>query len=53
VTESYRKARDAVERVIALCVVLASMISPDVDAFAADVRTQWAVEMGLIRIGVR
>jgi len=51
VTESHRKAHDAAERVIAVCDVLAGMIPPDVDSFAADLRTQWAVEMGLIRIG--
>ena len=45
------KARDAAERVIAVCDVLSDLVPPDVDAFAADVRTQWAVEMGLIRIG--
>jgi uncharacterized protein with HEPN domain len=51
VTESHRKAHDAAERVIAVCDVLAGLLPPDVDAFVADVRTQWAVEMGLIRIG--
>jgi uncharacterized protein with HEPN domain len=51
VTESHRKAYDAAERVIAVCDVLAGLVPSDVDAFAADVRTQWAVEMGLIRIG--
>jgi len=51
VTESHRKARDAAERVIAVCDVLAGMVPPDLDSFVADVRTQWAVEMGLIRIG--
>ena len=50
-TESVRKAHDAAERVIAICDVLAGMIPPDVDTFVADLRTQWAVEMGLIRIG--
>lgn len=50
-TESHRKARDAAERVVAVCDVLASLIPPDVEAFTADLRTQWAVEMGLIRIG--
>ena len=50
-TESVQKARDAAERVVAVCDVLASMIPPDVDSFVADLRTQWAVEMGLIRIG--
>jgi uncharacterized protein with HEPN domain len=51
VTESVQKARDAAERVVAVSNVLASLVPPDVDAFVADVRTQWAVEMGLIRIG--
>ncbi len=50
-TESLRKARDAAEQVVSVCDVLAGLIPPDVDTFAADVRTQWAVEMGLIRIG--
>lgn len=46
-----QKARDAAERVVAVCDILAALIPPDVDTFAADIRTQWAVEMGLIRIG--
>lgn len=50
-TESLQKARDAAERVVAVCDVLTDLMPLDVDAFAADVRTQWAVEMGLIRIG--
>ena len=50
-TTSVRKARDAAERVVAVCDVLAGLVPSDVDAFAADVRTQWAVKMGLIRIG--
>ncbi len=50
-TTSQDKARDAAERVVAVCDVLADMLSSDVDAFVADVRTQYAVEMGLIRIG--
>ena len=50
-TESQRQAHDAAERVIAICDVLAGLVPSDVDALAADVRTQWAVEMGLIRIG--
>lgn len=48
---SVQKARDATEGVVAVCDVLAGLVPPDVDAFTADVRTQWAVEMGLIRIG--
>ena len=50
-TESRKKARDAAERVVAVCDVISSLTPSDVDAFAADLRTQWAVEMGLIRIG--
>lgn len=45
------KARDAAERVVAVCDVLAEIVGNDLAAFEADVRTQWAVEMGLIRIG--
>ena len=45
------KARDAAERAIAMCDVLADLTRMDVDGFVDDVRTQWAVEMGLIRIG--
>lgn len=45
------KARDAAERVVAVCDVLAEIVGDDLAAFEADVRTQWAVEMGLIRIG--
>lgn len=50
-TEPYRKAHDAAVRVVAVCDFLIGLVPPDVDAFVADVRTQWAVEMGLIRIG--
>lgn len=45
------KTRDAVERVLAVCDVLAEIVGGDPSAFESDVRTQWAVEMGLIRIG--
>lgn len=50
-TGSVNKARDAAERVVAVCDVLSSLMPAEPDVFAADVRTQWAVEMGLIRIG--
>ncbi len=50
-TEAHEKAREAAERVVAVCDVLAGLVLTEFDAFAADVRTQWAVEMGLIRIG--
>ena len=45
------KTRDAAERVVAVCDVLAGIVGDDLAAFESDVRTQWAVEMGLIRIG--
>jgi uncharacterized protein with HEPN domain len=51
VTDPGDKARDAAERAIAMCDVLADLTRMDVDAFVDDVRTQWALEMGLIRIG--
>lgn len=45
------KARDAVMRVIAVCDTLAELTRMNLEEFTADTRTQWAVEMGLIRIG--
>ncbi len=45
------KTRDAVERVVAVGDVLAGLVGDDLAAFESDVRTQWAVQMGLIRIG--
>ena len=45
------KSRDAAERVVAVCDVLAEIVVDDLAAFESDIRTQWAVEMGLIRIG--
>jgi uncharacterized protein with HEPN domain len=51
VTDRLPKVRDAAERTVAMCDVLAELTRMDVEAFVADIRTQWAVEMGLIRIG--
>lgn len=45
------KAIDAAERVVSVCDVLADISTSGFDDFISDVRTQWAVEMGLIRIG--
>lgn len=50
-TEPSTKARDAVERVVHVCDVLAELTQTELEVFVDDVRTQWAVEMGLIRIG--
>lgn len=49
--DAHEKARDAAERVVAVCDVLAQMLPDGEGSFVGDVRTQWAVEMGLIRIG--
>lgn len=45
------KVRDAAERLVATCDVLADIVSMGHDSYASDIRTQWAVEMGLIRLG--
>lgn len=50
-TDLVAKARDAAERAIAMCDVLAEITGLDAEAFLTDIRSQWAVEMGLIRIG--
>lgn len=50
--DSHSKAIDVAGRVVSVCDVLAEIVrGSDIDAFVTDVRTQWAVEMGLIRIG--
>jgi uncharacterized protein with HEPN domain len=51
VTDPPSKVRDAAEGTVALCDVLAELTQMDVEAFVTDIRSQWAVEMGLIRIG--
>jgi uncharacterized protein with HEPN domain len=51
-TRNHAKTLDAVSRVVAVCDVLADIASTSsIDNFAADTAEQWAVEMGLIRIG--
>lgn len=45
------KAVDAALRVVGVCDVLAGFAGVGLDAFVSDTRTQWAAEMGLIRIG--
>lgn len=50
-TDESQKARDAVQRVIAVCDTLAELAKGSFDEFVTDTRSQWAVEMGLIRIG--
>lgn len=49
--EHNRRARDAVTRSIAVCDTLAELVEMSEADFVADTRSQWAVEMGLIRIG--
>ncbi len=50
-TADDRKARDAATRVIALCEVIAQIVARGEQHFLDDIQTQWAAEMGLIRIG--
>lgn len=50
-SDSKAKARDAVDLTVRMCDVLVELARMDLDAFTGDLRTQWAVEMGLIRIG--
>lgn len=51
VSDPSGKARDAVERIIAVCDTIADLTRMSIDDFVADTRSQWAVEMGLIRVG--
>ncbi|MBI5161317.1 MAG: DUF86 domain-containing protein [Micrococcales bacterium] len=45
------KALDASERVLVVCEVIADIVGSGEVEFLRDLRTQWAAEMGLIRIG--
>jgi len=51
VNPAAQKARDAGNRVISVCDVIARIVAGGKDSFLADVQAQWAAEMGLIRIG--
>lgn len=46
-----RKALDAAERLVATCDVLAEIVDAGVEEYETDVRTRWAIQMGLIRLG--
>lgn len=46
-----RRARDAIQRIITVCDTLAELTQIPEYQFLNDTRSQWAVEMGLIRIG--
>lgn len=50
-SSSEDKARDAIERVVGVCDTLAELTRMGFHEFEADTRSQWAIEMGLIRIG--
>lgn len=45
------KAFDAATHVVAVCDILSKIVEGGFDSLVQDIRTQWAVEMGLIRIG--
>lgn len=46
-----RKAQDAATGIIAVCDVIAGIVTEGEESFVANVQAQWAAEMGLIRIG--
>lgn len=50
-TRGQAKALDAAERLVATCDVLAELVTVGYETYLSDVRTQWAIEMGLIRLG--
>lgn len=50
-TSNEQKALDAAERLIATCDHLAEIVGLGRDSYASEIRTQWAIEMGLIRLG--
>lgn len=45
------KALDAAQRLVGTCDVLAELVESGYETYVSDVRTRWAVEMGLIRLG--
>jgi uncharacterized protein with HEPN domain len=51
VSTAEARARDAAQRAVAVCTVLANLVGEDEQAFLTDTRSQWAAGMGLIRIG--
>lgn len=50
-TDSPDKARDAIDRVVKVCDTLAELTRMGFSEFESDTRSQWAIEMGLIRVG--
>lgn len=50
-TPQDKKTLDAVRGVISVCDTLTTLLPPSQAEFESDTRSQWAVEMGLIRIG--
>lgn len=44
------KTRDAIERTIKVCDTLAELTQMSLDEYLLDIRSQWAVAMGFIRI---
>ncbi|WBL19933.1 MULTISPECIES: HepT-like ribonuclease domain-containing protein [Citricoccus] len=50
-TSEAAKTQDAATRVVAVCDVISDIVSAGEEKFLANVQTQWAAQMGLIRIG--
>lgn len=50
-TRAEAKALEAAERLVATCNVLADIVALGYETYTSDIRTRWAIEMGLIRLG--
>src|SRR5699024_12274565 len=50
-TNGQKKARDAISSVISVCDTITDILPASLEAFERDIRSQWAIEMGRIRIG--
>lgn len=50
-SQDWSRSLDAAHSIVATCDALAEFSAAGYDAYATDLRTQWAVEMGFIRLG--
>ena len=50
-TREASKALDTAERLLRTCDQLASIVELGRESFEGELRTRWAIEMGLIRLG--
>lgn len=50
-SHDWSRSLDAAQSIVETCDALAEFATAGYDAYATDLRTQWAVEMGFIRLG--